>query len=341
MASDQAAQLCRSVFLFGAVGHGPYGFMTFAEDGRVTTYENANESHYRLEAGRLSFLDGQGRETSSLVALPDQPLVFRPHGQGNHYLEPVLTLDAPPQDMPELPPVLVNTLPKSGTYMMAQALKDVGYAQVDLHLSARFLHDNRGIAPEDIHWQPQQRSVAVPARAAAALLRPGEFMVAHIDEAEELRRIERMDLELLNVVRCPYRQILSMMKFRLKKVKPSERDLIWQGMAGADRVKAFVISHPVEYWLEVSRMLTAEFPCLRYEDLRAGVITEGAASARLTPLLAAGLKTAIGKRTPTLMQQSPQEDLLALKDPAVLAYLAALGLEAHAAAHWPDHPFLD
>lgn len=340
MNADQASSLTRTVFLFGAVGHGPYGFMTFAEDGRVTTYDNANESHYRYEGGVLSFLDGQGKVTSSVAPLADQPLVFRPYGLGNHYLEPALSLaPAAAPARPGLPPVLVNTLPKSGTYMVAQALKDAGYEQVDLHLSAAFLHDNRGVPPEDIHWSPNDRARPVSASAAAALLRPGEFMVGHIDSPGELQRIQQLGVELLNVVRCPYRQILSMMKFRLQKVKPSEKDLVWHSLEGSARVKAFVISHPVDYWLSFSRMLTQEFSALRYEDLRTGQATAGGASEDLTALLSAGLKTAIGKRTSTLMEESPQGDLMALKDPEVWDYLGSLGMHAYAAARWPDHPF--
>lgn len=338
MDADQASTLTRTVFLFGAMGHGPYGFMTFGTDGTITTYDNPNEAFYRHQDGVLTFLDSNHAPTSALAPLADQPLVFRPHGLGKHYLEPVLSLPpAVTPARPDLPPVLVNTLPKSGTYMVAQALKDAGFAQYGLHLSAAFLHDNRGVPSEEIHWNPNDRALPVPASAAAALLREGEFMVGHIDSPEELRRIQQLGVEVLNVVRSPYSQILSMMKFRLKKVKPTEKDLVWHSMEGAEQLKAFVISHPLDYWLSFSRMLTDNFPYLRFEDLRQGRITEGGTSPELAALLAHGLQTAIGKRTSTLMQETPQEQLDALKDPSIWAYLDSLGMHEYANSIWPDH----
>jgi hypothetical protein len=332
-------QLTRSVFLFGAVDRGPYGYMTFSEDGKITTYENSNEATYCLNAdGILSFLDTNGVVTSTLAPLSGNSLAFRPHQIGRHYLEPVLTLAPPPTTRVDLPPVMLNTLPKSGTYMVAQALQDVGYTPVDLHLSSQFLHDNRGIPPEEIHWSPDERALPIPARAAASLLRPGEFMVGHIDSSEELRALQRLPLRLLNVVRNPYSQILSMMKFRHHKVKPTEKDLIWQSLTGLEQVKAFVISHPVDYWLSISRTITSEFPYLRFEDLRQGRVARSATDAEMVNILSQGLKTAIGKRTSTLMRATPKEQFVDLKDPTIWAFLGSLGMHDYAQSIWPDAP---
>lgn len=345
MATAPSADLTRSVFLFGAMGHGPHGYITFAEDGRVTTYQNRNEAFYRYEEGVLSFLNDTGSVTSTLAPLEGHPLCFRPHGNGigSHYLEPVLTL-APTQppadaatDLPtDRPPVLINTLPKSGTYMAAQALLDIGYTQVDLHLSAHFLHDNRGVPQDEIHWSPNERALPIPARAAVALLKPGEFMVGHIDSPEELRAIQRMPVQLLNIVRTPYSQILSMMKFRQKKVKPTPKDLVWHSLTGMAQLKAFVISHPVDYWLSFSQMITEEFPFLRFEDLRQGRVTPDGADGPMAALLERGLHTAIGKRTSTLMTQTPDHQIDALRDPVIWDYLGSLGMHDYATRIWPE-----
>lgn len=338
MVTVPKASLTRSVFLFGAIGHGPHGYMTFSEDGRITTYDHPNEAFYRYKKGVLTILNITGEVTSTLAPLPDSPLSFRPHNLGAHYLEPVLSLSpACLSDQPaDMPPVLINTLPKSGTYMVAQALRDIGYDQVDLHLSTNFLHDNRGIPQEEIHWSPNDRARPIPARAAVALLRPGEFMVSHIDTVEELHAIEKLPVKMLNVVRNPYSQILSMMKFRLQKVKPTEKDLIWHSLTGIDQIKAFILSHPVDYWLNFSQMITKEFSYLRFEDLRQGRITPNGTDTQMAALLERGLQTAIGKHTSTLMQKTPEDHFEALRDPTIWAYLNALGMHDYAQNIWPN-----
>ena len=330
----------RTVYLFGALGQAPYGYMTFAPGGQVTTYDNPAERRWSFREGVLTFRARLGRATSTLVQDPATG-VFVPGDLGQHTLTPVLGLGPAPDAPRGLPPVLVNTVAKAGTYLVAEALARVGYRAVDLHLSSRFLHDNRGADPDTIHWDPDSRRVPCDAAAAAALLRPGEFAVAHIDQLDQLRRIAGLrrltGLRMLNVVRHPASQMVSMYHFKRTRVKPQPRDLVWQAMPpGMDRFRAFAMTHPIDYWLQFSAQITDNFRYLRFEDLRAGRAPSAGAGRTLSKLLTTGLKTAVGAKTSTLSDGTGVRERIDLEDPAIRAWLEAEGVFAYADPIWPE-----
>lgn len=333
MTSDQSS-VTRTVFLFGSVGQGPYGYMSFGNDGRIKVYENSNEHSYSYEEGVLTFYDINGVMTSTLVESAADPLHFRPHTLGMHYLEPVLRLEPLQAKNSDKPAVVVNTLAKSGTYLVAEALISEGYRPLDLHLSSNFLHDNRGVGMNEIHWNPTERAVTCSASAVTSIIGPGEFVVGHIDSVEELRKIDRSHVELINVVRNPFDQIQSMLAFKIHKTKPKPSDVIWRSMDGLDRFKAFLLAHPVDYWLDFSRRITENFAFLKFEDLHDGRVLSQTLSPHLILDLETGLSSALGKRTSTNMGglREAKEDYF--KDESVALFLDALGVLAYAQTHW-------
>lgn len=333
MASDQSS-VTRTVFLFGAIGQGPYGYMTFASDGRIQVYENSNEHSYAYDDGVLAFYDINGVETSTLIESAADPLHFRPHTLGTHYLEPVLHLGPLQEKMSDKPAVVVNTLAKSGTYLVAEALTASGYKPLDLHLSSDFLHDNRGVDINVIHWNPPERSITCSASALASIVGPGEFVVGHIDSVEELRKIDRSPVELISVVRNPFDQIQSMLTFKIHKTKPKPSDLIWRSMTGLDRFKAFLLAHPVDYWLDFSRRITENFEFLTFEDLRVGRVASESLSTKLISDLETGLSSALGKETSTNMGGLREAKVNYFEDESVCAFLDSLGVTAYAQKYW-------
>lgn len=335
MTSNQSS-VTRTVFLFGAVGKGPYGYMTFGVDGRIKVYENSNEHAYSYEDGVLTFYDINGVETSTLIESSAAPLHFRPHTLGTHYLEPVLQLG--PQQAPskDLPAVVINTLAKSGTYLVAEALIASGYTSLDLHLSSDFVHDNRGVDMDDIHWNPPERAVTCSASALASIVGPGEFVVGHIDSVDELRKIDRSEVALINVVRNPFDQIQSMLTFKIHKTKPKPSEVIWRSMEGLDRFKAFLLAHPVDYWLDFSRRITENFPFIKFEDLREGRVSTDALSPQLAANLQTGLALALGKKTSTNMGGLREAEVDYFKDESIMTFLDSLGVTAYTRQHWGD-----
>jgi len=46
--------------------------------------------------------------------------------------------------------VIVNSIPKSGTYLYARLLEQLGFTNLGVHLSSRFAHDFRGASQAEI-----------------------------------------------------------------------------------------------------------------------------------------------------------------------------------------------
>lgn len=335
-------QLTRTIFMFGVVGRAPHGWLTLSPNGRICGYQHPMEYSYHYEDGVLSFLSAEGAVTSSFTESNAHPFLFLPGDVGQHALEPVFTLG--PLTVPEdatkrdLPPVFVNTMAKAGTYLIAEALRLVGYRPLDLHLSSNFFHDNRGVSAEHMHWNPDTRRTNCIASTVATLIRSGEFAVGHVDDLQQLRKLNELDIEVVNAIRHPYGQLRSMMTFRGSKTKPKPKDLIWQSMIGLDQFKAFLMMHPIEYWLNFSRQITDNFCFVRFEDLRQGVVPEGAVSPRLKKLLAEGLKKAIGTKTSTYMEGQREGEDSYFLDPVVARYLEMVGAKHYGDTFWPEGP---
>lgn len=81
-------------------------------------------------------------------------------------------------------PVVVATLPKAGTYLIAKILKLHGLKHIDIHLSydGRHVDDYRSLSAEDAKSNPKKGRVAVTSLELPILLgrlQPGSFYVGH------------------------------------------------------------------------------------------------------------------------------------------------------------------
>ena len=99
------------------------------------------------------------------------------------YLLPILELPLEQSnDSPNLPAILINSIPKSGTYLLEAACAKMGAHALHLHLSSWFSHDYREIPADQMHHNPSQLVSPTPAGAIAHLLRAGDLVVGHIDD---------------------------------------------------------------------------------------------------------------------------------------------------------------
>lgn len=336
--ASKTSELTRTVFRFGPIGQPPHGYIVLRPDGKIRGYSNPQEDSYRFENETLMFFSADGTKTSDFVESKTTKLLFLPSSVGNHVLEPVFSLGAidDPKTPNNRPAVFVNTMAKAGTYLVAQSLIETGYAPIKLHLSSHHFHDNRGVSDREIHWDPNARRVSCSASAVAALLRPGEFMVGHVNDLGELNKIKSMGIEIISVVRHPYTQVASMMTFKEKRVKPKPRDKIWQSMSDLNKFKSFLLTHDTSYWLSFGKTITENFPFFRYEDLREGKVRDVGMSDKLLSDLSDGLALAIGKETSTYMSENQQDIRSYFDDPHVKAYFDDVGMSDFAARHWPD-----
>ena len=331
-------ELTRTVFRFGLMGHAPYGYMSFDENGKIRGYKHPNEHSYTFKDGTLSIFSILWKRTSTFKESGHMKLLFTSSPIGEHVLEPVFSLGPlqGPEQAKRRPRVFVNTVAKAGTYLVAQALIETGYTPLHLHLASQHFHDNRGVPSDEIHWDPNARLVSCPASAVAGLIRPGEFMVGHVDDPNELGKMRSMGIEIISVIRHPYDQAASMMHFKATKIKPKPEDRVWQSMSGIDRFKSFLLVHDSDFWLTFSKTITEYFPFFRFEDLLKGKVPNNGQSRKLLSDLKDGIVKANGKKTSTYSGRDQSEVEAFYKDHVVRRYFDDCGLTEFANLHWPE-----
>lgn len=80
-------------------------------------------------------------------------------------------------------PVILNTIPKSGTYLYARLLELLGVVNTNVHLSASEFWDFRGAELRDIIMEPDDFKCELGIESTVGLLEEGQFAVAHIDRS--------------------------------------------------------------------------------------------------------------------------------------------------------------
>lgn len=319
--------------MFGSMQKGPYGHIKLDRSGRVLGYRNSAEHSFRFDGSMLDLLDINGNVTSRLKAAGDT-LQFLPHSGRPHYLVPVLEL-GPPKGKTDLPPVFINTSPKSGTYFAGLALEQAGYVSMRLHVMSKFLDDNREVSDELVHYNPEDRRLRCPANLVASCLGKGEFVVGHVADPEEMKAIADAGCELINIVREPTAQIYSMYKFRKKLVRLTPRRKLWSEMEGINSFLGFLLDDNIEQMLRTSRAITSSTDFLRFEDLLEGKVSEAVRHPELRTAFAAGVKAARDKPTPTYIPETASERDQYLADPRVVAFLEALDVYSYSGKFWP------
>lgn len=281
--------------------------------------------------------------TARLELVQERPLLFHGAsvGLGNRlYLMEVLALDdLVPQfpASPLLPAVLVNTVPKSGTYFLQRVFQELGFRPTDLHLGNASLHDNRGI-PRDgrIHRRPREREIPLAVGLLPPYLAPGSVTVGHIDDHAVLEAFLRAGVCLIPVVRDLRAILWSLFRFKLAAVEPlDELDRHWRACASpVERFMGFLtyqLDHDIIHIVNCFRSFAqlVDVPVLRYEDLVAGSLPQPAAT-RLAqrlqgcggmPAFLTALASARHAPTPTLSRALPALPVFSAEEEAVIRRL--------------------
>lgn len=126
-------------------------------------------------------------------------------------------------------PVIVISLPKSGTYMLGRFLDRAGYVDSEWHVSEFLLTDYRGLSNEQKRGPGfRERVFHVPIGVSAGLIADGQFTVGHLP----LTPYVRASLEgfrKLFLYRNLVDAIFSRMRFRIDSGR-EPRSSPWVGM---------------------------------------------------------------------------------------------------------------
>lgn len=310
--------LSSSVFSFGSPCNGQYGHMVLQPDGSIYGYAHENERRWSREGDDLCFHHQAGHVTSRFRQSGDR--VFLGHVENRFwplYLVPALTLEKP-EDAPDLPPIFINSIPKSGTYFLEAALARIGYKPTRLHLSGHdTVDDYRNMADQDIHVDPERTRLNLPVTLVTALMQRGQIMVGHIEHAHVIEEMKRQGILVIHAVRDLRAVLYSLYRFKLDKVKPvDDMDRYWRSLGGEARLTGFI-----QYWhgrdldhiRQMADMIVTNFSAeaLRYDDCCKGVVSGSAAAyldaaaPGLSASLSEALRQAVGHDNPTWSGDHP------------------------------------
>lgn len=302
----------RSIYLLGSAETGHLARVSLAADGTVHGHDAPCRARYGLQGERFYFLNQEGQKQARL-RYHAAANGFFPDDASGLYLLPLLTLD-PVREVGGNARLMINTIPKSGTYLLDLLLAEIGYQGLGLHLINRELHDNRGVAPQLIHRDPFSRRVFVPPSAIAPLMAPGEFAVGHVSDEAQLRQIDQAGVKIINCQRDLRDVLASLYRFKRKSVDPvSPQDRLWRKIEGADGFLAF-LCHYAEGEIADLRQFAELMPTLpwvrlRFEDLSNASIPEAERNAldlldeNLGIMMEAILPVCLGRESSTLNAQ--------------------------------------
>lgn len=264
--------ITHTLYRFGGLGGGHYGYMTLRKDGRIGSYNHPNEFRYELRDDALSFLNAAGETTNRLRYYPDANVFLG----SELYLLPVLRLDAVPPTS-TLPPLLINSIPKSGTYFVEAAMARLRMRPLRLHLSSHFLHDYRGLSETEMHQHPELCAVNAPASAVAALLRPGDVVVGHIEDHSQLNAVKDAGVRIIHLARDLREVLISLYHFKKDRVAPvSPADTAWRGLPLEASFISFLCcfeSRDIRHITEIAKTILArEEIVLHYAQAINGVV---------------------------------------------------------------------
>jgi hypothetical protein len=282
-------RLSKAVFAFGSPRGAFFGHLTLSCDGHIFGYTHPNEHRWTLVGDHLEFRNFQGSTSSSFTHCGDNVWIGhsltpaaktpkgRPRASADLFLLPMLDLssDALPASAFSMSTLIVNSIPKSGTYYVSRVLELLGQPPSGLHMTDDVAHgvfDFRGQDANLMHSAPQDFRIDVWLPLAAKILR-GQHAVAHIHEIQTLRSLTSLpDVGVINVVRNLKSVIGSLYAFKLRHVRPlDESDRRWR-MLEKGRCAAFMRHFKDSDLLNLGRVAgcilqTAPETRLRYEDL--------------------------------------------------------------------------
>lgn len=325
-------QLSRVVYRYGSAGEW-YGNVVLGSDGLVHAYDHPNERRWSLSGESLHFLNDAGAVSSILRYFPLAHSFFQDGGSGLR-LVPVLALQNAAASK-HTSRLIVNTIPKAGTYLVDAVLKRLGLSSLGLHLGDLVLHDNRAVRPHDIHWNPHERLVECSASAIATVMEAGEYAVGHLCDPDEIEKVANNGVHIIQCVRDLRDVLVSLWTFKRSKVKPSDHaDLLWRKFDGESGFLAFLVYYvdrDIVHLRSTAQAISARSgPILRFEDLCFGSLPASATKGldAIEPGLGSAFANLLPKvvdvQTSTLNQ--PHADHRTIWSTAVEEFFQASGL---------------
>lgn len=112
--------------------------------------------------------------------------------------------------------VMVVSMPKAGTYLMARLLDRLGFVDTELHLGEAVLTDYRGLPIEEKRGAGfRDRVIHLPVTLSAGLVASGQFAVGHLPHTPTVREA-LAGFRTIVLIRNPYDAVVSRLRFRVE-----------------------------------------------------------------------------------------------------------------------------
>jgi len=274
-------ELTSTAYTFGNPVDRAYGSMIFRPGGEIGGYRNPNEERWELATdGCLRLFGASGRLQSEFWQLGDSAAFQGQSTRDNvpFYLFPLIKHEARVDSA--LPNVLINSLPKSGTYFLEKILKEAGWRATRLHLvSGGYVDDYRGLPDEQMHVEPEKLRIRCSSQCVSALLGHGELIVGHLATLDELWGVAVEGVRIINVVRNVRNVLTSLYRFKLTRVL--EREGVPESWRGTEESMKFVeflkfyTDRDIGFLSNMLRFLLSNrgYAILRFEDIMSGNIS--------------------------------------------------------------------
>lgn len=169
---------------------------------------------------------------------------------------------------------LVNTIPKSGTYLLQTMLSNLSIPFAGVHLAEWGFQDLRAVTQREFYADPLKHTHVLPLATSTSHITTGQFAVGHVYYSEENAKILesfKMVFVHRNIRDC----LVSYMNF-IQKNNLSPNISLWKDIQdpkvkfstfmNTDAKAFFDISLPTTSWVNHK---TPNIMCVSYEDLMA------------------------------------------------------------------------
>jgi Sulfotransferase domain len=183
--------------------------------------------------------------------------------------------------------VIVVSIPKSGTYLVAECLKALGYRWTGMHLAESAYTDYSGSALEDARRDPGRFARSEPLSIALERIRAGDFAVGHLPCKDEIIEATR-PFKRLFLARDLRTALISYMRFLHSTGRLGARQLPWYSVADPrQRCLVFLQTsapymlkrfyEPMVGWSKLHGTLQVRFEDLTGDSARAASVIESVA----------------------------------------------------------------
>jgi len=172
-------------------------------------------------------------------------------------------------------PALVLSLPKSGTYLVAELLKALVYRSTGMHLAEKAYTDYSEAEIQDARRDPGRFARSEPLDKSLTRIQPGEFAVGHLPFNEATREATTR-FKRIYLTRDLRTALISYMRFMHSTGRLGAEQLAWYPIADSRKRLIVFLTTTAPYllnrfyqcmagWTELDDVLHE-----RFEDLTAG-----------------------------------------------------------------------